>query len=89
MPLLGLCAIFFALNITFIGYYQSCEKATQAILYMLLRGVFFIVPIFIILPHIIGIDGLWLSLPVSESLTLLVIITAYLLRHRRHRTAAH
>lgn len=89
LPLLGLCAIFFALNITFIGYYQSCEKATQAILYMLLRGVFFIVPIFIILPHIIGIDGLWLSLPVSESLTLLVIITAYLLRHRRHRTAAH
>ncbi len=29
LPLLGLCALFFALNITFIGNYQSCERAAR------------------------------------------------------------
>ncbi len=31
LPLLGLCALPFALNITFIGYYQSCEQAVRSI----------------------------------------------------------
>lgn len=88
LPLLGLCAIFFALNITFIGYYQSCEKAGRSILYMLLRGVIFIVPLFNIMPRIIGVDGLWLALPASESLTLLVIVAIYLLQRRARRQAA-
>ncbi len=77
LPLLGLCAMPFALNITFIGYYQSCEKAGRAMLYMLLRGVIFVVPGFIVLPHIIGEAGLWLAIPLSEVLTLAVIALAY------------
>lgn len=39
LPLLGLCALPFAINITFIGYYQSCEKSMRSISYMLLRGI--------------------------------------------------
>lgn len=80
LPLLGICAIFFALNITFIGYYQSCERAVRSIFYMLLRGVIFMVPLFILLPSLIGIPGLWLAIPASEILTLAVIITAYFAR---------
>lgn len=77
LPMLGLCALPFALNITFIGYYQSCERATRSIIYMLLRGIIFMVPGFIILPHIIGVPGLWLSIPVSELITMLIIITCF------------
>lgn len=73
LPLLGTCALFFALNITFIGYYQSCEQATRSICYMLLRGVVFLVPGFFILPKMLGVPGLWLAIPVSEVLTLTVI----------------
>lgn len=74
LPLLGSCALFFALNITFIGYYQSREQATRSIIYMLLRGVIFMVPGFLILPSILGIPGLWLAIPASELLTLIVIL---------------
>lgn len=82
LPLMGICAVFFALNITFIGYYQSCEQSTRSIIYMLLRGVVFVVPGFIFLPDLLGINGLWLAIPVSEILTLGVITTIYLMRSR-------
>lgn len=78
LPLLGLCAVFFALNITFIGYYQSKEQAARSTLYMLLRGVVFMVPGFIFLPEIFGTDGLWLAIPAAEMLTLVVIAALYL-----------
>lgn len=84
LPLLGTCAVFFSLNITFIGYYQSCEKASRAIYYMLLRGVIFMVPLFVLLPSVIGIPGLWLSIPASELLTLTVIAIAYIAANRKN-----
>lgn len=80
LPLLGACAIFFSLNITFIGYYQSREQATRSIIYMLLRGVVFIIPGFILLPQIFGNAGLWLAIPVAELLTLIVIAVIYAYR---------
>ena len=73
LPLLGLCAIFFALNITFIGYYQSCEQSLRSIVFMLLRGIIFVVPGLFLLPQLLGTAGLWLAIPVSEFLTLLAI----------------
>ena len=83
LPLLGLCALPFALNITFLGYYQSCEKSMRSISYMLLRGIIFMVPGFVFLPGIIGVPGLWLAIPVSEVLTLAIITIIYLLTRRR------
>lgn len=79
LPLLGLCALPFALNITFIGYYQSCERAVRSITFMLLRGIAFMVPGFILLPGVVGVAGLWLAIPFSELLTLAVIAVVYLL----------
>ena len=83
LPLLGLCALFFALNITFIGYYQSCERGAHPLCYMLLRGVVFLVPGFFLLPRLLGDAGLWLAIPVSEILTLTVIARLYLWQYRR------
>lgn len=77
LPLLGTCALFFALNITFIGYYQSREQSVRSIIYMLLRGVIFMVPGFVILPSVIGDAGLWLAIPLAEFLTLAVIAVLY------------
>lgn len=87
LPILGLCALPFALNITFIGYYQSCEKAVRSIFYMLLRGIIFMVPGFILLPRLIGESGLWLAIPASEVLTLAVIAAAYIVAHRKTAVA--
>ncbi len=68
LPLLGLCALPFALNITFIGYYQSCEKSIRSIIYMMLRGIVFMIPGFILLPFALGVNGLWLAIPLSEQI---------------------
>lgn len=89
LPLLGLCALPFALNITFIGYYQSCEQAGRSIAYMMLRGIIFMVPGFILLPRLFGIPGLWLAIPVSELLTLCVIAMSRALSAGKSRRAAH
>lgn len=82
LPLLGLCALPFALNITFIGYCQSCEQSLRSIIYMLLRGIIFMVPGFMFLPHIVGVPGLWLAIPVAELLTLTAIILSSRIRPR-------
>lgn len=62
--------IFFAVNITLIGYFQSIEKAKLASWLTILRGVVFPVVTFWVLPSIIGIPGLWLAVPASELLLL-------------------
>lgn len=74
LPKFALCGIFFALNIAFIGYYQAMEKAGTATAFTLLRGMIFVVPCLLWLPDLIGIAGLWLAIPISELLTLLVIV---------------
>jgi Na+-driven multidrug efflux pump len=64
---------FFVLNVAIIGYYQSIEKIRKATLFVFLRGFLLLLPAFIFLPQWIGIDGLWLAMPVTEIATLLVI----------------
>lgn len=83
LPLFALCAVPFALNIAFIGYYQSIEKAGAAITYTALRGIFILVPSFMLLPVLIGVPGLWLAIPVAETITLAIIVSAYLVVRRR------
>lgn len=79
LPYFATCAAFFAVNIAFIGYYQSIERAGASTLYTLLRGIIFLVPSFILLPRIIGIPGLWLAIPAAEALTCATITLLYLL----------
>lgn len=83
LPLLGLCALPFALNITFIGYYQSCERSTRSIIYMMLRGIVFMIPGFILLPAAIGVPGLWLAIPASELTTVAIIALIYFIYRQR------
>lgn len=77
LPLFSICSIFFAVNITFIGYFQSIERAEVSIIFTLLRGVVLLVPAFFIMPSLAGNDGLWLAIPVAEFITALCIITYY------------
>lgn len=68
--------IFFVLNLSVIGYYQSLERIKPATVFALMRGFLFLVPIFLLLPKTMGTEGIWLSLPLSEILTS-VMIAAY------------
>ncbi len=80
LPWFATCSMFFALNVAFIGYYQSITKAKRAMVYTVLRGIVFAVAGFMILPRIISPIGLWTAIPIAELLTLVIIIGEYLIR---------
>lgn len=75
--------IFFIVNLTVIGYFQSVERAKPALFFALLRGFFFLVPSFILLPKLLATSGIWLAMPLSEALTTLSILLFYLWDRKR------
>lgn len=84
LPIYSACALFFAINISFISYYQSIEKAFKAMLFTLMRGIIVLVPMFCILPAVFPEFGLWAAIPASEFITLAAISLSYL-HARRYR----
>lgn len=78
--------IFFVINLSAIGYYQSIERVLPATVFALLRGFIFLIPCFIMLPQLFGDKGIWLALSVSEVLTSAVIACFFL--HERRKTGA-
>ena len=73
IPLMSAGFVFYIVNVTVIGYFQSVERVWPATIYSLARGLVFLVPSFLIMPHIAGTPGIWLALPVSEALTFILI----------------
>ncbi|RDY29408.1 MATE family efflux transporter [Romboutsia weinsteinii] len=59
------------------NYIQSVGKAKEAMLLSLLRQVILLVPMILILPKFMGLDGVWYAQPVSDFIA--VIITALIL----------
>lgn len=66
--------VFFILNVAIVGYFQSVEQAKNAAIYMLLRGFLLLIPIFYLLPAILGVKGIWLAMPATELLTFIIIL---------------
>lgn len=83
IPLMATGFTFCIVNVSVIGYFQSVERPLPATVYSLARGLVFLVTAFFVMPLLVGTKGLWLALPVSETLTFLLI----LLSRRRGRTA--
>lgn len=87
LPLFALGFIPFAVNMVSIGYFQSVERVKSATTVTILRGFIFMILSFAVLPVIFGNSGMWLAVPASELLTLLVVVTIYL-KGRRYDTTS-
>lgn len=74
LPYFSLGGVLISVNILMIGYYQSTERMTRASALMLLRGFILLIPVFILLPKVLGTAGIWLAIPVTEALTLIFMI---------------
>lgn len=60
------------------NFFQSIGKAKKSIVLSLSRQVLFLIPLLIILPHFLGIKGVWWSIPISDVIaTILSIIMIY------------
>ncbi len=77
LPLFSLGFLFFTLNIVLVGYFQSIEDNRRATIFMLLRGYILLFIFSQITPRFVGEAGLWLTVPISEATTLLLIIATW------------
>lgn len=82
-PYFAIGVTFFIVNVAAIGYYQSVEKMRQAFSFVLLRGFALLIPCYLLMPMLFGINGAWLAMPMTEILTFLIILgTAYMSRNQ-------
>ena len=68
--------IFFIINVAIIGYYQSVEQIKRATIFVFLRGFILLIPSFIMLPMLLGVEGIWLAMPLAEFVTFVIILSS-------------
>lgn len=83
-PYFATAFVFFIINLTVIGYYQSLERVKPATALALSRGFIFLIPSFVLLPKVAGTHGIWLALCLSELLTALIALGLYARNRMRH-----
>ena len=66
--------IFLALNFMEIAYLQAREQAKYANILSILRSTVYVLIALLILPRILGENGIWLALPASDLLTYLTTV---------------
>lgn len=61
-------------QIVFSNFFQAIGKPKIAIILSLSRQVLILIPMLLILPRIIGINGIWFSGPVSDAISFMITI---------------
>ena len=74
---------FFILNVAIVGYCQSIERMKAAMTFVFLRGIGLLIPVFILLPLLLGTEGIWLSMPLAEILTSAAISSWWFYAHKK------
>ena len=65
------------------AYFQAAGKALPALILTLLKQGIFLIPLAYILPIYYGVDGVWWSFPIAD--TLATIITVFVLKREVHK----
>ena len=73
------CFIFLGFNIFIAGFYTAIGNGLIAGIISLLRSLIFVLAALFTLPSIIGINGIWLSVPFAELATMAISIVFYLM----------
>ncbi len=72
--LYSMAFVFNGLNILASAYFTALEDAKTSVIISILRGVILIVVFIIILPIVLGDNGIWLTVPFSELVTVIIAI---------------
>ena len=71
------------------NFFQSIGKAKLSIFLSLTRQLLFLAPCLLILPRFFGLNGIWISLPVSDSLSFVATMGVLYMFLREMRRAHH
>ena len=63
-----------ALNIFYTNYFQATLQPSKALTICALRGLILCVSLALLLPIVLDVTGIWLAMPLAETITLLVAI---------------
>ncbi len=66
--------IFMGINFIYLTYFQSIGHVRPSLMITLFRGFILLIIMLLVLPKVIGINGVWLALPVSEALVALFLL---------------
>lgn len=66
--------LFMGLNTVIVSYLQSMEYSKSSIILSITRGLVFVLSGIVILPYLFQIDGVWLTIPIAELLTLIMAV---------------
>lgn len=69
------------------AYFQSIGKAVPALLLSLTKQGFFLIPLILILPPILGVWGVWIAFPIADFLS--TVVTGYFLKREVKNTLRH
>ncbi|VYU12435.1 Multidrug export protein MepA [Clostridium tertium] len=69
--------IIMGINIVTTSLLASISKAKESFTISILRGFLAIVPLILILPRFIGMTGVWITIPLAEAITILIIIFGF------------
>jgi putative MATE family efflux protein len=64
-------------------YFQSIGHAKISMFASLMRQVLFLIPLYLILPHFFGLNGIWFASPVADGIS--VVVTAGLIARELRR----
>jgi putative MATE family efflux protein len=72
-------------SVMFITTFQGLSRGTTALVLSLVRQFIFFVPLLYLLHYLLGLNGVWLSLPASDILSFTVTFTIIYREYRRQR----
>ena len=70
------------INVFMSGYFTSIGNGTISATISILRSLVFVCATIIILPYFIGVNGIWLAVPIAELLTVFFSVLFYLKKGR-------
>ena len=78
LPIIGI-------SITGSNYMQSVGNAKSSMILGLLRQVILLIPMIIILPKFLGLDGIWYAQDISDLLSTIITITVLVKELKKYK----
>ncbi|WP_312653832.1 MATE family efflux transporter [Proteiniclasticum sp.] len=72
-------------NITIISYFSAKAKARPSFIISLMRGIMLIPPILFIFASNMGINGVWMTIPIVELITFMIAVSLLVLERKKSR----
>ena len=60
------------------GMFQALGKAVPALFLSLLRQIIILIPLILVVPRFLGIDGIWISFPLADLISFAISLVFYL-----------